>query len=168
MITLKATAEELALSRSVGENAELRKVTLSRLTAINKLKELLPDGGEVKIQFDGPAGRHELPKNGELHTFIKARLTGMGIGDQYSSDADSDLVPFKIEIEYRAIFNIPTDNIPEEIEKKGFAAFAKINGPYICMPYIRQSIQNLVSEMGLQITLPTLLINPKVDQENSE
>ena len=62
---------------------------------------------------------------------------------------------------FGAEYRLPSGPIPENIGAKGLQAFASINGPYNCWPYLRQEVDRLTSSCGHRLVLPLLRVEAK-------
>ena len=168
MIVINATDRDLINAKNVSSNVELLDVSLKKLRVENNLHSVKEKETNLQIRFKTPYGKAELVEEEKLRVY--SGLTLMATIDENEETDIDELQNYlvKIEVEFCAVFNLPEGPMPEGIKKIGFDAFAKLNGPYICMPYIRQAIQNLTSQMGLQITLPIVQIERVEDIESIE
>jgi hypothetical protein len=93
-------------------------------------------------------------------------------------DSEIDAASFELVISksvahvficYELKFNIPSEPVPEEIEKLGgLAAFAKWNALYTSWPYFRQELDRLCAAAMLNCApLPLIKLIPKSTVEGS-
>ncbi len=171
MIILKGTKQEMASAGQVSSQVELREVYLTNLQAWNRFDQLPDRDQPIKVKYSNPAGVHEITASNML--LIRSAIVVTGIIDdgdeEITPEREQELMVLRIEVEFSAEFDMPPGEIPKEIREIGLKAFAKLNGPYICMPYLRQEITNLAGHMKLSLPpLPTLKIQPEREEETKQ
>jgi hypothetical protein len=76
-------------------------------------------------------------------------------------EADPSDPEISITVAYLVVYRLPVP-IPEDIAAVSIPAFASLNAPLTCWPYIRQMLSCLTAEMGLLIQpLPLLMVKPE-------
>jgi len=163
MITLIASEEERRAASRVSQVAELVEVVLTKTTATNNLFMVKKSEVPVKLTFEVPSGDFEITTRNTL--LVRSGIVVRGVVEAQDHDIDEDLneeviedIGALIEVEFAAEFLIPEGPLPDEAEELWLPAFARLNGPYICMPYLRQAVQDLAGRMKLHVTLPALKI----------
>ena len=164
MLRIIAEKEEITAASLVAHSVELTDVTLSKAGVSGSV--YLHNKFDVKIhlKLSDPTTRFELGPTGSdvMFVFTEMKVEGYNV-DQENKGGIKQPV-FLIQAEFVAEFGIPSGEMPASIREKGLPAFTRLNGPYICMPYLREFIDGLARQMRLTLPpLPTVVIEEKMD-----
>ena len=167
MIILKATSEDLAAASQLSRQVDLINVYLTDVRAWNDFNKLSDRTKPIKVKYSEPKSESEIT---DINTLIvKSSININGIIDdteeEITPELEKELMVLQIKVEFAAEFDLPEGEMPQDIRKLSLPAFTKLNGPYVCMPYLRQAINNIAGQMQIVLPpLPTLKIQPEDEQ----
>jgi len=155
-ISISAPIEEVQASAVVARNVSLFRVHLIKLSVSNQFGDMRGiDEDRVRVHLRFPE------KGGQLFK-EKLLLARVGVVAEFvlkSKKAKGKTKPLAvISLEYGASYLLPQAPIPKDVREVGIPAFARLNGPYTCWPYIRHEIHHACLNLGLGYILPLLRI----------
>jgi len=170
MLEIKAPDSEFAAARGVAEHTTLVDVFLVGVDVDSNLHERVGVPTDFALQKQlGVLEPHyrvvdEQTLLVETGVDVDVELTAQESTDSGENAGEQQVLRASIRVVYALEYSLPEPPIPEFIEKEGFPAFAKLNGPYNAWPYIRQQVHHITSSMGVPMMLPLL----RVQQETGE
>jgi hypothetical protein len=182
MLEIKAPDSEFTAARGVANHTTLVDVFLVSVSVDSNLHErvgvpkdftLKKQIGVLEPHYRVVDERTLLVETGVdvnvvLSTKGDARKEAKAEAENENENENENELHASIRIVYALEYTLPEPPIPEVIEKEGFPAFAKLNGPYIAWPYIRQQVHHITASMGTPMMLPLLRVSPESegDQES--
>jgi len=155
MLTLSFPKEMIQLAGQIGPNLTAEKVLLKKVQLDNDLiPGKLPSGGEWKLIHLQGDFEKELTTHGIVY---------FGCEVHYLAEVKpGERIPVvRLHVVLQAVYRLPDGPVPDEVRERGFPTFARVNGPYFLMPFMRQQIHALTSELPVQpLMLPLLQIVP--------
>lgn len=151
MYTVNPSSDELRLAHLVSKSVALTGVRLIRVDATCNI-DPRTFKGKLSTSFECDGEKYLLDDDRKLSTLVNFKV------EIKSEDCS---VAFSASLLYAVDFLTPPGSVPDEIRDKGFPAFSRLNGPYLCWPYIREEISSLTVRAGLPaLVLPTMVIEP--------
>ncbi|MBU1413321.1 hypothetical protein KKC22_17560 [Myxococcota bacterium] len=155
MLTLSFPKEMIQLAGKIGPNLTAEQVLLKKVQLENDLiPGKAPSSGEWKLIHLQGDFEKELTTHGIVY---------FGCEVHYLAEVKpGERVPvIRLHVVLQAVYRLPEGPVPEEVRARGFPTFARVNGPYFLMPFMRQQIHALTSELPVQpLMLPLLQIVP--------
>lgn len=165
VVTYSVDPEKYKKSSLVAAGAMLQNVTLARASVLRQPDEVFPKAGidcEIRLRHRMVAFR--LLEDNLLAVEIEGLLEFLF--PKPSPEAE-DKILGNIALVYEVRYAFPEGPFPEGV-KEGFPDFGEINGLYNIWPYLRARMQDLSSEMGIPVVLPTLRIAPRKPEQKPE
>ncbi len=151
MYSVNPSSDDLRLAHLVSKAVALTGVRLIRVDVACNIDPRTFQG-KLNTSFECDGDKYQL-EDRRLSTFVNFKL---------EIKAEDCSVAYSANLLYSVDFLTPAGSVPDEIRDKGFPAFARVNGPYLCWPYIREELSSLTVRAGLPaLVLPTMVIDPK-------
>jgi hypothetical protein len=169
MIRLFATKEELGISSSVARSVDLISVSLVKISFANTTSGQDIRSAKLHMDMGKPISRFEMSARNTLLVFTNVRICGYLDRGEDEGSVKKISKSLQINVEFVMDFKLPEGEIPPQIKEKGFLMFAKLNGPYVCWPYVRQVVHSTMAAANISnVTLPLLTVvekKPKADKK---
>ncbi|MBN2383593.1 hypothetical protein JXQ70_12005 [bacterium] len=166
MIKLEGSKKEFTLAARVARSVELVDIYLSNARVESFLREFEPQSRQFHLKISFPISKHAISSNNRLLVWSAISIAGTLARDDVNEIQNKEPIVFSITVEYTAEFDMPDDPIPDDIGEIGLQSFAKLNGIYLLMPYLRQAIHDEAIKMKINIPpLPTILLEQS-DEKN--
>lgn len=142
------------------ENIDLHPIQLESI-AIKKLSidvwdmnQAINYKGDLSLQIQNGHGEFN-PEDSSINVAVRANL-GTPIPDESQKYIES--APFYIEVELFGLFIVDT----KQFDVKHLPQWAKVNAPFLLMPYLREHLYGLSARANIQDIIIPLFVQPPV------
>lgn len=132
---------------------QLEAISVKRLR-VDVWDGSLAENFEGPIKFSFQNGHGELNKD-DLTISVGVRAL-VGDAEDNNSSAE-DAMPFIIEVELFGIFSVDLTRFQERLVPN----WARMNAPYLLLPYVREQVYGLASRAGIKGLLVPLFVQPQ-------
>ncbi len=154
-ISLNASDQDLKAALAVTSAVSLADMRLVQAEVVNTMPDWSPSHA-TQLRVDVDPTESSFAVIGERRLAVRVGLCVKIVPAEGPANRPQGAV---VKVVYVAEYLLPKPPIPPQVEKEGFAAFARTNAVFNCWPYLREEIQHLTTAMGMPVIIPLLKVN---------
>jgi len=164
MITLRFQKEWIEIAGKIGARLVPDRCFLKKVHLENDISPArVPGSGEWRLIRLHNEWEKELENKAVLEFGCEVHYLTPG------PDGALSVPSVRLHVIAQATYLMPEGQVPDDVKQRGFPIFARINGPYLLMPFLRQQVYSLTSQLPVApMMLPHLRVVPKKEDAKED